>query len=93
MGVRIALGARPAHVLWLLLRQGLWPLAIGLVVGIVGALAVGRLLQSLLAQTSSSDPVTLVSNAAIVVLVSLGACLLPALRATRLDPVRALRYE
>jgi predicted lysophospholipase L1 biosynthesis ABC-type transport system permease subunit len=93
IGVRIALGARPANVIWLLLRQALWQLAIGLVVGMAGAMAVGRLLQSLLAQTSSSDPVTLASTAVIMVLISLGACLLPALRAARLDPIRALRYE
>jgi putative ABC transport system permease protein len=93
IGVRIALGARPADVLWLLLRQGLWQLAIGLAVGMAGALAVGRLLRSLLAQTSSSDPTTLVSTAAIMVLVSLAACFLPARRATKLDPVSALRHE
>lgn len=93
IGVRIALGARPADVLWLLLRQGLWQLAIGLAVGMTGALAVGRLLRSLLAQTSSSDPTTLVSTAAIMVLVSLAACFLAARRAAKLDPVSALRHE
>jgi len=93
IGVRIALGARPAAILCLFLGQSLWQLAIGLVIGMAGALAVGRLLQGLLAQTSSSDPVTLVSTAVIMVLVSLGACFLPALRATRFEPIHALRYE
>jgi hypothetical protein len=93
IGVRKALGAQSVDVMWLVLRRGLLQLAVGLPLGIAGALGVGRLLQSLLVQTSSSDPVTIGAIALIMMTVSVVACLWPALRATRLDPVTALRYE
>ena len=93
LGLRVALGAPPGQVLWLVLRQGLLQLAIGLPIGLAGAFAVGRLLESVLVQTSPADPVTIVSIVAVVVGAAMLACLWPALRAARLDPSEALRYE
>jgi putative ABC transport system permease protein len=93
IGVRMALGAQPEQVLWLVLRRALVQLAIGLPIGIAGAFGVGRLLQILLVQTSSRDPLTIASIALLMFLVSVAACVWPARRATRLDPVSALRYE
>ncbi|HEY6214425.1 MAG TPA: FtsX-like permease family protein, partial [Vicinamibacterales bacterium] len=93
IGVRMALGAQAQQVLWLVMRRSLVQLAIGLPIGIAGAFGVGKLLQSLLIQTSTHDPITLASIAVLMIAVSLGACLWPARRATRLDPVSALRYE
>ena len=95
IGVRMALGAQPPQVLWLVLRRALVQLAIGVPVGIAGAFGVGRLLQTVLFQTGTSgrDPVTIVSIAALMIVVSVNACFWPARRATRLDPVTALRYE
>jgi predicted permease len=93
IGVRMALGARGREVVWLFLRRVTVPLGIGLAIGLAGAFGVGRLLQSFLIQTSATDPVTLVSIAALLVVVAVAACVWPALRATRLDPVTALRSE
>jgi putative ABC transport system permease protein len=93
IGVRMALGARPQQVMWLVLRRAFVHLAIGLPVGIAGAFAVGRLLETLLVQTSTRDPLTIASIAMVMAGVSIAACLWPARRATRLDPVSALRYE
>ena len=93
IGVRMALGAQAAQVLWLILRRAIVQMAIGLAIGIGGALGVGKLLESLLFQTGTRDPVTLTSIVVLLVLVSLAACFWPARRATRLDPVNALRYE
>lgn len=73
IGVRMALGAQPTQVSWLILRQGLLQLAIGLTIGMAGVFGVGRLLQGLLVQTSASDPVTFGSIAALLVGVSVMA--------------------
>jgi predicted permease len=93
IGVRMALGAQAKQVSWLILRRGLIHLVIGLVLGLAGAVGVGRLLQSLLFQTGPADPVTLVSIAVLLIVVAISACLWPAWQATRLNPVAALRYE
>jgi putative ABC transport system permease protein len=93
IGVRMALGAQPQQVWWMVLRGALVQLAIGLAIGAGGALGVGRLLQSVLVQSTSRDIATLAAIAALLAVVSLGACFWPARRATRLDPVNALRYE
>jgi predicted permease len=93
IGVRMALGAQAGQVWWLVLRRAIVQMAIGLAIGIGGALAVGKVLESLLVQTGTRDPVTLASIVLLLVVVSLAACFIPARRATRLDPVNALRYE
>ena len=93
IGVRMALGARPQQVWWLVLRGAIGQLTVGLALGIGGAIGVGRLLNSLLVEGGSRDGATLASIVALLVFVSLAACFLPARRATRLDPMNALRYE
>jgi predicted permease len=93
IGVRMALGAQSSQVLWLFQRRILVQLAIGLTLGLAGAVGVGRLLQGLLVRTQPTDPATLVSIAVILVVVALTASLVPARRAARLDPVVAMRNE
>ena len=88
-----ALGAQSAQVLWLFVRRVLVHLAIGLTLGLAGAVGVGRLLQGVLVRTSATDPSTLVSIAFVLIAVALTASVWPARRAARLDPVMALRYE
>ena len=93
IGVRIALGARSSAVVWLFVQQAALPIGTGIGVGLAGAWAVGRLLQRFLIQTSPADPVILVGIAALLAAVSLAAAFFPARRATRVDPLAALRYE
>ena len=93
IGIRMALGAQSKQVSWLILRRGLIQLAVGLVLGLAGALGVGRLLQSMLFQTGSADPITLISISFLLIVIAVTACLWPAWQATRLNPVQALRYE
>ena len=93
IGLRVALGARSGQVLWLILRLAVRPLIIGLPLGVAGALGVGQLLQSVLFQTSPTDPTTLIAIVAVLLSVLVMACLVPARRAARLDPTVALRLE
>lgn len=93
IGLRMVLGARSVEVIWLFLRRAFVQLGIGLLIGLVASLAAGRLLQGLLVQTSPYDPLTLVSIVALLTVVSVVACTWPAWRATRLDPLAALRHE
>jgi putative ABC transport system permease protein len=93
IGIRIALGAQAPQLLWMFLRRTLLQLAIGLMIGLVGALAVGRLLQTFLVDTGSRDPLTLALVTILLVVVSMAACVFPARRAMRLDPAIALRHE
>lgn len=93
IGVRMALGALPGHVVCLVTRRALVQLAVALPLGIAGAFGVGRLLRSVLAQTSERDPQTIASIVLIMVVVSVPACVWPARQATRLNPVQALRDE
>lgn len=93
IGVRMAVGAEPLHIMWLVLRRALVHLAIGVPIGIAGAIAVGRILQSVLVATAGRDPLTIAAIALVMIAVSVAACFWPARRATRLDPVAALRYE
>jgi len=93
IGVRIALGAEPRQIQWLILRSTSIQLAIGLTLGMAGAFGVGRLLRSLLARSGPTDPATLLSAAAIFIVVALAAACRPARSATRVDPAAAVRCE
>jgi len=93
IGVRIALGAQTADVLKLVFGQGMMPVVIGLASGIVAALALGRLLRTQLYHISPHNPTLLFTTAIVLVLVAMIACLLPARRATQVDPIQALRAE
>ena len=93
LGVRLALGAQPADILRLVLRKGLVLAAIGLVIGIGASLAATRLMSSLLYNVSATDPLTFAAVGALLVIVALVACWIPARRAMRTDPAVTLRYE
>jgi predicted permease len=93
IGVRMALGASPSDVLAMVLRQGLSMAAVGLAAGFAGALAVTRAASGLLVRVSATDPVIFAAAALFLALVAVAASILPALRATRIDPVTALRAE
>jgi putative ABC transport system permease protein len=93
IGIRMALGAQPGDIFTLVLRQAVVLVATGIGLGVIGALAVTRLLSSLLMGVAPYDPLTFASVAAVLVVVALVACFLPARRAARLDPSTALRYE
>jgi putative ABC transport system permease protein len=93
IGLRMALGAEARQVWWLIARRSSVNLAIGLTLGMAGAFAVGRLLRSVLAQTSATDPATLAMIVIVFVTVSMAACYWPARRAARVDPIIALRGE
>jgi putative ABC transport system permease protein len=93
IGVRSALGATPRDIIGLVVGQGGRLAAIGIVLGLAGSLAVTRYLHSLLFSVAPNDPVTLGGVAALLTLVTLAACLIPAIRAARVDPSRALRSE
>jgi predicted permease len=93
IGVRMTLGARPTNVLRMVIREGMMLAGIGIVAGIGGALALGRVLRSLLFEITPTDPTTFVGVSIAVAFVALLACYIPALRALRVDPMVALRYE
>jgi predicted permease len=93
MGIRMALGASAGSLRTLVLRQGLAPVAIGLVAGIAASLALGQVLRGLLFGIRLTDPLTLAGVAAVLLAVASLACYVPALRVTRADPLNALRYE
>jgi ABC-type antimicrobial peptide transport system permease subunit len=93
IGVRAALGATPGAILGMVLLQGARLAATGVVIGLVGALTLGRFLQSLLFGVDAADPLTLLAVAAVLIGVALAACLLPALRAVGIDPIAALRAD
>src|ERR1044071_7817609 len=93
IGVRMALGARPLHVLRLIFSQSLGMLLIGIVIGLAGAFALTRLMRTLLFEITATDPLTYVSVIGLLVLVALLACYIPARRAAKVDPLIALRYE
>ena len=92
-GIRMALGARRADLMRLVVGQGMSLALAGVVLGVTGALALTRVLSSLLFETSATDPLTFTLTALLLSAVSLAACWLPASRATRVDPMVALRHE
>jgi predicted permease len=93
LGVRVALGAQRLDILRMAVGEGMGVVAIGLIAGIAGTLAVTRLFQSMLFAVDAADPVTLIVVAGILAAVALLACYIPARRATRVDPLVALRVE
>ncbi len=93
IGIRVAHGAHPRQVTWLVLRRALVQLGIGLPVGLLGAAAVGQLLQSVVVQTSATDPLLLGAIVLVLAVVAVVACVIPAQRAARLDPMVAFRVE
>ncbi len=93
IGVRMALGAAARQVSWLILRQGLLQLVLGLTIGLVGAWFTSKALGPLLVNVAPTDPSTFVVISLVLTLVAIAACFIPARRATRLDPLTALRVE
>jgi ABC-type antimicrobial peptide transport system permease subunit len=93
IGVRVALGAQPASVFAMVLRQGLGAALVGLAVGLAGAYALGGLLTKLLYGVSPRDVLTFGVVAGTLIAVTVAACLIPARRAVRVDPLHALRNE
>ena len=93
LGVRLALGAQRGHILWLVLRQGLNLAAAGVALGVAGALALTRFLNTLLFDLKPTDPTTLIATALLLIGVASVACWLPARGASKADPMEALRTE
>src|SRR5947207_15468117 len=93
LGIRLALGARPATLFALVVVQGLRPVVAGAAVGLVSAVAVTTVMQSLLFGVQPIDPITYGVAIALLGLIAVSACALPAMRATRVDPLVALRDE
>jgi putative ABC transport system permease protein len=93
MGIRMALGAGRGKVCWLVLRQGMAPACIGLLVGLSGAAAVSRTMNSVLFGIQAHDAITFLLVPAVLILVAIAACLVPAWRAACVDPMDALRSE
>ncbi len=93
MGIRLAMGAQPREVLGMVLRQALWLALAGIAIGVAGAAALARLLAWFLFGVSPLDPLTFAAVPALLAAAAVAACLGPALRAARVDPVVALRWE
>jgi ABC-type antimicrobial peptide transport system permease subunit len=93
IGIRLALGAQTRDVLLMIVKQGSKLIVLGLVIGLVGAFAATRVIGSLLFGVKTRDPFTFVAAAVLLAIVALLACYVPAWRATKVDPLEALRYE
>jgi len=93
IGIRMALGAEGGSVLRMVLLQGLGVAAIGLTIGVAGAFALTKFMQGMLFNVQPTDPLAFASAPALLALVALAACYIPALRATRVDPARVLKPE
>jgi len=93
IGIRMALGARPADVLRMVTAEGVKLAILGVLFGVIASLGLGRLIASRLYGVTATDPLILASSAMLMLLVTAAACAVPALRAARIDPVRALRSE
>jgi putative ABC transport system permease protein len=93
IGLRLALGATPGTVLWGVMREGLALTGVGVAAGLAAGLAGARVMASLLFEVAPADPLTFAAAPLVLVAVAAGSCLVPALRATRVDPITALRSE
>ena len=93
IGIRTALGAQEGDVLRLVVKQGLWLAVVGAIIGTGAAIGATRYLKSLLFEVRATDPLTIGIVVAMLVIVALAACLIPARRATHVDPIVALRCE
>ncbi len=93
IGVRMALGADGRQVSWLILRRGLIQVAIGMMIGLAGAFGLSRVLRTILVQVTPTDPATFIGITVLLTGVAVAACLIPARRATRVDPLVALRAD
>src|SRR5690606_19487251 len=92
-GIRLALGAQPGDILGNVLVRGMWLSGIGIVIGLAGAIGLGRFLATLMPRVASIDPLGIVAVAALLFAVTLLASWFPARRATKVDPMIALRTE
>jgi ABC-type antimicrobial peptide transport system permease subunit len=93
IGVRMAMGATQANVLGMVLKQGLVMAALGIAAGIAASAALTQLLKDMLFEIKPNDPITLAGASAVMIIVTIVACWVPAHRATKVDPLVALRYE
>jgi putative ABC transport system permease protein len=93
IGIRMALGASRGDVIGMVLRMGLWLVGIGLAVGLAASLVANKVLASELWGVSARDPLTFIAVALVVLAAGVAACWFPAQRATRVDPMIALRFE
>ena len=93
LGIRIAIGATRQSILWLIFREAGWVLGVGMVVGLGAAWALGRVVRTLLFGIGPADPVSVAAAVAVLAAAGALAAWIPARRAARVDPIRALRYE